>query len=1111
MSNLKLMAACLLLLLSFDQISLAVPGLRFGGSGQTTGSKPVPTATETYVTKPVVFGQPVTYAIQNDEIHRFECDLAPGQLFQVAVNQPDVNLSLFLLGPEQQIVVNTELTSTGDEALYTVAEAGGMYTLEVHTIDARAAGKYEIRFEPLRAATPPDWTRAAALKLLMGGVMTMDRNTPETIKQGLSQLTKALPLWREINDLRGEGHTLNYIGLGYMGLQERQKAIGFFEQAIQLWKTLPDSTLEVANCLANIGLCYLNQNDPQRALTILEQARPLFPHTGTNTEEALFLNSLGNVYTALGRFPEALDAYTQTREIFIATGNRRRVASTCVNMAGAYSDIGEFQKAIDNYLQAMPILRETNEKRGVAYALTALGRLYFFLGETDLALDYDEQALAAWHELGDPPDIAPVFNNLGKVYTEKGNEFKALECFDESLKRLRTDGNRYGEAYVLTNIGLMYAKTGALSKALDYYKQALPLHQNVQDRRGEAITQSNIGSVYLAISNLAAAQTAFEQSLRLSQEIGYRSGRAEAFLCLARVAQAKSDLAQARDWAEKAVDCIESLRAELVNQEHRTAYFAQSQAYYRVYIDILMQLHKANPNAGWSATALIASERGRARSFVELLTEARIDARQGIDPSLIERERSLREQLNRKADQQLQLLSRNALTDQQESVKREIQKLTDEYEMVCSQIRLQNPRYVSLTNPGTLTLGQIQQQLDAGTVLLEYALGEKRSYVWMVTQSGISVQELPREADLSRLAQELYQSISNRVTSEPKKKPAGAPDYQAPSRRLGQLLLGPFAGQLTGKRLVIVSDGVLQYLPFSVLSLSTPGAKGKPAWVPLIAEHEIVHLPSVATLKVLRQEIEGRRPAPKSLAILADPVFSPTDERLVAHPPTTSARLEPAERDLKLKSLNQSTSDVRLGAMGLEIPRLPYSRLEAEAIAKLVPPSERIQALDFEASRKLALSATLGQYRILHFATHSLLNTVHPQLSGIVLSLYDRSGTAQDGFLRVNEIYNLKLPAELVVLSACNTGLGKDVRGEGLIGMTRGFMYAGAPRLITSQWRVDDQATAELMTVLYDGMLGKTLLTPASALRAAQVKMWRHAKWNHPYYWAAFELQGEWK
>jgi CHAT domain-containing protein len=190
--------------------------------------------------------------------------------------------------------------------------------------------------------------------------------------------------------------------------------------------------------------------------------------------------------------------------------------------------------------------------------------------------------------------------------------------------------------------------------------------------------------------------------------------------------------------------------------------------------------------------------------------------------------------------------------------------------------------------------------------------------------------------------------------------------------------------------------------------------------------------------------------------------------------------------------------------------RLRFSRQEAEEIVRLAADDPNLEAVDFDANRALATSAEMGQYRIVHFATHGLINNEHPELSGIVLSLVDRQGRPQNGFLRLYDLYNLKLSADLVVLSACQTALGKEIKGEGLVGLTRGFMYAGAPRVVASLWQIDDRASAEFMKRFYQAMLGQKL-RPAAALRAAQVSMQSDKRWHEPHYWAAFTLQGEWK
>jgi CHAT domain-containing protein len=327
------------------------------------------------------------------------------------------------------------------------------------------------------------------------------------------------------------------------------------------------------------------------------------------------------------------------------------------------------------------------------------------------------------------------------------------------------------------------------------------------------------------------------------------------------------------------------------------------------------------------------------------------------------------------------------------------------------------------------------------------------------------------------------------------------------------MLLTPVATLLGDKRLVVVGDGVLQYIPFAALPMPTGGASNTEA-PPLVVQHEIVSLPSASTLAVLRHEASSRKGATKLLAVLADPVFERSDERFKAsaRQPANSAATGMSrgdERGLGL-TVTSAAQDSGVAAAGLRIPRLPATRREAEEISKLAPPAALEESLDFAANRAAATDPKLGDYRFVHFATHGFLDSQHPELSGILLSLFDEQGMPQNGFLRAHEVFNLKLSADVVVLSACQTGLGKDVKGEGLIGLTRGFMYAGAPRVVVSLWSVNDAATAELMMRFYRGMLVEKL-RPAQALEAAQVSMLHDKRFSDPFYWAAFTLQGEWR
>jgi hypothetical protein len=425
--------------------------------------------------------------------------------------------------------------------------------------------------------------------------------------------------------------------------------------------------------------------------------------------------------------------------------------------------------------------------------------------------------------------------------------------------------------------------------------------------------------------------------------------------------------------------------------------------------------------------------------------------------------------------------------------------------------------------------------LDADTLLLEFSLGLEQSYLWVVSQNSIHSYTLANRSGIERAARVFLQAMTARgervrfETADERRMRVAHADAEFPQAAadLSRLLLGEATEQLAHKRLLIVADGILHYLPFAALAAPpAPTQTGQASLLilpassapyrPLLVEHEIVSVPSASTLEELRRGVAGRKQASKTVAVFADPVFDGRDERMKAILARKTVALHGATPTARACAVVKATiathpTTPESGVTGESeaIPRLPFTRREADEIARLVPQAARFEALGFDATRTAATSTALAQFRFVHFATHGFFNAAHPELSGLVLSLVDRDGHATDGFLTANDIFHLKLPVELIVLSGCRTGLGQDVKGEGLVGLTRGFMYAGAARVVVSLWDVNDEATAELMSQFYKGMLGIEGRTPAAALRAAQLALWQKQQWQAPYYWSAFVLQGE--
>ena len=449
--------------------------------------------------------------------------------------------------------------------------------------------------------------------------------------------------------------------------------------------------------------------------------------------------------------------------------------------------------------------------------------------------------------------------------------------------------------------------------------------------------------------------------------------------------------------------------------------------------------------------------------------------------------------------------------------KKELETLLTQQKELQTKIRTTSPKYAALQYPQPLTLPQIQQQLDKDTLLLEYSLGEERSYLWAVTPNSIDTYELPKREEIEKAIGEFREplikcqklKICNQFS--PSEKAQALKNTASFASKLSQIILAPVADKLGKKRLVIVADGELQKIPFAALNdvktfrrnVSTKRAISETeVYQPLIVNHEIVNLPSVTAIATQRLDVKGRKTAPLTLAVLADPVFEADDTRITAKAASNPNELILRGNELNQSALKQATRN--LNRSGL--PRLLGTRTEAEGILNIIPSSNNLQAFDFDANYNWVTNKQLSQYRFLHFATHGFADPKNPELSGIVLSLLDKQGKpANKGYLRLGDIFNLDFGADLIVLSACETGLGKDVNGEGLVGLTRGLMYAGAERVAVSLWQVDDAGTAELMQEFYTQML-KQGKSPASRFACCTIEVMARLQMAKPLLLVCFHF-----
>jgi CHAT domain-containing protein/tetratricopeptide (TPR) repeat protein len=791
------------------------------------------------------------------------------------------------------------------------------------------------------------------------------------------------------------------------------------------------------------------------------------------------------------------------------------------------SEQGDLVKAEEYYRSALEIQEaQMPGSVNVASMLLNMGNLAWERGDLANAESYYQRALAIREKLAPGSlDVAAGLTNLGDVDWERG----ALRAAEEHYKKALAIQEKQAPGSIdvamsLNNLGVVAWSRGHLALAQAHYERALAIEQKLAPRGLlSAEILNGLGDVARDRNDLTKAEEYYRRAVAIRENTSPGStGHAESLAALASIMRRKQHLDEAAQLYDQCLTAIENQTTRLGGgEEVRSSFRAKHARCYRDYIDLL--LTRKQPELAFDVL-----ERSRARTLLEMLAGAHVDIRKGVDPLLLQRELSLQRQIDEESDRNSRLP--NAEHDEDGTTsKKKLEEFLNQYRQIEGQIRASSPNYAALTGAQPLSVKAVQQQLlDDDTLLLEYALGNDHSFLWAVTPSSLRAYELPGRSKIDSLARRVYDLLTARnlhLTGETEllrqaRLAKAEAEYPKAAAALSRIVLGPVAEQLQGKRLLIVSDGALEYIPFAVLP--TPLTRGQhpqsPASVsfqPLISQHEIVNLPSASALAVLRHQLIGRKQATKAVAVLADPVFDTYDDRIHI----VSRDQGPMDRKSSEPSapfpsrvnaaIDRSANEPSRPAMR-PFPRLPFTRREAEAIYAIAEEGSAIKILDFDASKAMATSAELKDYSIVHFATHGVLDSEHPELSGLVFSLVDRQGKPQNGFVRLLDIYNLDLNADLVVLSACRTALGKQISGEGLVGLTRGFIFAGAARVAASVWNVDDEATAEFMKKFYEGML-KEHQSPAQALRSAQVWMLGQKTWRSPYYWAAFVLQGEWR
>ncbi len=883
---------------------------------------------------------------------------------------------------------------------------------------------------------------------------------------------------RQVGDGAGEAWAYNDSAVIHLDQGRPQQALEYFLHALALHRQMRN-TLRVAKTLRHLGVVYHRTGDVLKAQEHYRQGLALFRQVQDKDGQAKCLNGIGVIYDATSQPRKALEHHLQALPLYRQMQDKLGEAIAIYNIGSCYGDLGEQQKALAHFLQALPLHREVKDKAGEANTISNIGFVYQSTGQPEKALEYFQQSLRLRHEAQDRRGEAYALQNIGEVYAATGRPQQALEVYLRALPIRRAVSDRRGEAATLNHIGMAYHRMGQQQKALEHLLQALPLRRQVRDRQGEAHTVHNLGRVYEARGQPEKALEYYRQALPLRRQALDRQGEAATRDYIAYVHEQQGRSTEARQDLAAAVKLLDSLRGALGRLSgFRMAFQEQEVPVYHRYLDLLAR-------GGDVLGAFEAAQKSKARNLLDLMAGSQA----GLEEQLTARERQRLSQLREAA---AELNSRRAAAlvagDQQQlaALEPQVARAERDLDSYTDELSASHPALAPLHATQPITPAALAAVLPADAALLEYvtlqARGLDRTLLFcLTTEGGQPRLELypinqPRK-ELAALVEALRRTIVGRRA-----------DLATPARRLAEVLLQPADRQLADKkRLIVCPDGPLWELPFHALRVARGGAaptegRSSGETVYLLERGEVSYAYSATALAsgLRLKQLPGRPRPTGTLLVFANPDF--------ASGPAPAA----------------STRDLVEGERAGLAP-LPGTEAEAKALRTAFPTAE---VLAGQAAQKSAALRQAARARFLHFATHGILNDAAPLQSAIVLAQRPLQ-PGEDGFLTARDILGLKLAADLVVLSACDSGRGEQKGGEGLVGLVWALFAAGSPSQVVSQWPVYDASTAELMGRFYQGLAaGKE---KGAALREAQLDLLRQEQYRHPFYWAPFILVGDWR
>ncbi len=937
--------------------------------------------------------------------------------------------------------------------------------------------------------------------------------------KAIEMFDKALSLFERLGNTDGKGRVFLNKGDIYFYTGNISKAVDMYDLALNLFITI-DNSIGTGRIYLRKGFIFEQKNEYSKALEFYDRALSCFDRSDDPVGRGEVYRSKGNIYLYSGNFKKALEMYDKAFYIFDKVNNFIGKGDIYKNKGNIYLYSCDYIKALEMYDKALVIFEKLKIPLSLASIYRRKGDIYTETGNYSKAIKVYKTSLKLYKKIDYILGMGDVYWSMGIAYFSIGEDELALKMYEKALNFYKKIGHILGQGNIYINIGDFHLSKSDYSKALEMYDRALFCFQRSEELMGQGNVYQAKGDICLRSGKILEALEIFKKSLEMYNSIG-DIGSASFTLHLKAMALAKlGKNNEALFFLTESISNVEKIRNLTPLLEMKMSFMGRMYDQYEE--TVLFMLENKYYENGFKY-----AESMRARVFLDQMAEGLVSLDKGLKTELKEEKDNLVGKLSALSRQMQETPGKEE--KRLHELKEEYRRVQSQFDELLIKIRLENPLYASVNYPQPVSARDLQTDvLKNGETLVSFFIAPGKAYAFIVSKENFQVKPLPvNEKEIDGYVQRFLLAIKENHTNE--------------MNRLGSLLyeklFKPLEKYLKKPRdIIIVPSGSLETIPFESLIVSK---KNPELPVYLLEKYRLKYVQGATLLSILRKYYTntfntGASPA-KSFIGFGDPVYdyenfkqgqpeqgsikilatesTEDTESIFSHKDTRS--------DTKEKSLSSvpSVSSVavedeikeihreRYARAGGIMDRLPHSGEEIQTIAQLFEKEslKTVVYLREHAAEENAKGANMKDFDYIHFSCHGLLND---DFQSLVLSQLPPEKSKEDGYFTLNEIMNCDYNAQLVVLSACETGSGKMFKGEGVTGLTRAVMYAGTPAVVASLWKVDDIATKELMVRFYTNLLEKKL-DKVEALRQAKLELLKNQNYHSPLYWSAFVMYGE--